>query len=316
MRAVNPRTVVVLATGGPVTMPWLGSAAAVVQNYFGGQEQGSSLADVLCGDVTPQGKLTMTYPTQRARGSDRPGRTPGTASPTPTSRTARASNVGYKGYRREGIPPQFPFGYGLSYTTFAYSQLGVHAPNAHASRLEKVQVEFRVTNTGQRPGTETAEVYVGLPASTGEPPKRLVGCAQVSLAPGALGDRAPQDRPGGGEPPTELLRRGYARMAHAPRHLPRLRRDVRTRHPAERDLHGGLRSIAEASRRRTGSRSRPTSVSASAADIPADRGLLGQCARPQTGKTRPGMPGRRGRATLAGQGRDAVITSSRDRRNR
>jgi beta-glucosidase len=181
--AVNPRTIVVLATGGPVTMPWLGSAAAVVQTYFGGQEQGSALADVLWGDVTPQGKLTMTYPTSEHAVPPSPVN-PWDGIADPNITYSEGVNVGYKGYDAAGIAPQFPFGYGLSYTTFAYSQLVVHAPNAHASRLEKVQVEFRLPNTGQRPGTETTEVYVGLPASTGEPPKRLVGYAQVSLAPG------------------------------------------------------------------------------------------------------------------------------------
>src|SRR6266851_4420329 len=276
--AVNPRTIVVLATGGPVIMPWLGSAAAVVQTYFGGQEQGSALADVLWGDVTPQGKLTMTYPASEQAVPPSPVN-PWDGIADPNITYSEGVNVGYKGYDAAGIAPQFPFGYGLSYTTFAYSQLGVHAPNAHASQLEKVQVEFRVTNTGQRAGTETAEVYVGLPASTGEPGARR------------LGNRAPQDRPGGGEPPAELLRRGYARVAHGPRHLPRLRRDVRTRHPAERDLHGGLRSIAEASRRRSGpgsarhqGRSGSTSVRAQAAEMPAARD---HCRADQLGRCLP-----------------------------
>ncbi len=181
--AVNPHTVVVLATGGPVTMPWLGSVAAVAQTYFGGQEQGSALADVLWGDATPQGKLTVTYPTSEQ------ATPPGPANPwdgiaSPDLVYSEGVNVGYKGYDAAGIAPLFPFGYGLSYTTFGYSRLGAHAPNWHAARLETVQVEFRVTNTGRRAGTETAEVYVGLPASAGEPPKRLVGYAQVALAPG------------------------------------------------------------------------------------------------------------------------------------
>jgi beta-glucosidase len=181
--AVNPRTVVVLATGGPVTMPWLGSVAAVVQTYFGGQEQGSALADVLWGDVTPQGKLTVTYPRSEQ------AMPPGPANPwagiaSPDIPYSEGVNVGYKGYDVAGIPPLFPFGYGLSYTTFGYSRLAVHAPNRHAARLNKVHVIFRVTNTGRRTGTETAQVYVGLPAGTGEPPKRLVGYAQVTLPPG------------------------------------------------------------------------------------------------------------------------------------
>jgi beta-glucosidase len=181
--AVNPHTVVVLATGGPVTMPWLGSVAAVVQTYFGGQEQGSALADVLWGDASPQGKLTVTYP--RTEQAIAPGLVnPWAGIADPDIVYSEGVNVGYKGYDVAGITPLFPFGYGLSYTTFGYSRLGVHAPNEHAARLQKVHVQFRLTNTGRRAGTETAQVYVGLPARTGEPPKRLVGYAQVTLAAG------------------------------------------------------------------------------------------------------------------------------------
>ena len=174
---------VVLATGGPVTMPWLSSVAAVVQTYFGGQEQGRALADVLWGDVTPRGKLTVTYPTSEQATPPGP-QNPWNGIASPDIAYSEGVDVGYKGYDVAGINPLFPFGYGLSYTTFDYSQLGVHAPNPNASGLQKVQVEFRVSNAGQRTGTETAEVYLGLPASTGEPPKRLVGYAQVTLAPG------------------------------------------------------------------------------------------------------------------------------------
>lgn len=174
---------VVLATGGPVTMPWLSSVAAVVQTYFGGQAQGSALAHVLWGDVTPQGKLTVTYP--RSERAVPPGLTnpwAGIADPDIVYR--EGVNVGYKGYDRAGIRPLFPFGYGLSYTSFRYGKLAVRTPGAHAGRPKKVQVSFRVSNVGRRTGTETAQVYLGLPASTGEPPKRLVGYAQVTLRPG------------------------------------------------------------------------------------------------------------------------------------
>jgi beta-glucosidase len=181
--AANPRTVVVLATGGPVTMPWLGSVAAVLQTYFGGQEQGSALADVLWGDVTPQGKLTVTYPTSEqavARGLVNPWDGIG----DPNIVYSEGINVGYKGYDKAGIEPLFAFGHGLSYTSFQYGKLAVQAPDPHAARLEKVHVSFRISNVGGRTGTETAQVYLGLPSSTGEPPKRLVGYAQVTLEAG------------------------------------------------------------------------------------------------------------------------------------
>jgi beta-glucosidase len=175
--------VVVLATGGPVTMPWLGSAAAVVQTCFGGQEQGSALADVLWGDATPQGKLTVTYP--RSERAVPPGLgNPWDGIADPDIAYGEGVNVGYKGYDTAGIDPLFPFGHGLSYTSFSYGRLAVHAPDPHAARLEAVHVSFRVSNTGGRTGTETAQVYLGLPAGTGEPPKRLVGYAQVALGPG------------------------------------------------------------------------------------------------------------------------------------
>lgn len=184
--AANPNTVVVLATGGPVTMPWLGSVAAVVQTYFGGQEQGSALAEVLWGDVSPQGKLTVTYP--RTEQAIPPGLTnPWVGIADPDIVYREGINVGYKGYDKAGIEPLFPFGYGLSYTSFRYDRLAVHTPNPHAARLEKVHVTFRLRNVGARTGTETAQVYVGLPGGTGEPPKRLVGYAQVTLARGASG---------------------------------------------------------------------------------------------------------------------------------
>jgi beta-glucosidase len=184
--AANPRTVVVLATGGPVTMPWLDSVPAVVQTYFGGQQQGGALADVLWGDVTPQGKLTVTYPTSEQ------AIPPGLVNPwdgiaNPNIVYSEGINVGYKGYDKAGIKPLFPFGHGLSYTSFRYAGIAVHTPNYHAARLGKVHVTFRISNVGSRTGTETAQVYVRLPANTGEPPKRLVAYAQIMLKAGKSG---------------------------------------------------------------------------------------------------------------------------------
>lgn len=182
--AANRNTIVVLATGGPVTMPWLGSVRAVVQTYFGGQAQGSALADVLWGDVNPSGKLTVTYPTSDQ--TTPPGITnPWAGIANLNVVYSEGINVGYRGYDRAGITPLFPFGYGLSYTNFAYSSVNVARANPEGRRhLRAIHVGFRVTNTGNRPGTETAQVYLGLPPSTGEPPKRLVGDAQVTLRPG------------------------------------------------------------------------------------------------------------------------------------
>jgi beta-glucosidase len=152
----------------------------VVQTYFGGQAQGAALADVLWGDVTPQGKLTVTYP--RSEQAIPPTITnPWDGINDPNIVYRDGINVGYKGYDVAGIEPLFPFGHGLSYTTFGYHDLAVQAPNPYAARLNHVHVSFRVTNTGDRTGTETAQVYLGLPASTGEPPKRLAGYAQVTL---------------------------------------------------------------------------------------------------------------------------------------
>jgi len=161
-------------------MPWLDQVPAVLESWYGGQEVGNTVADVLFGDVTPSGKLPVTFPR-----SDRD--TP-VSSPEQYSRTALVARfseglgVGYRGYDQLGIEPLFPFGYGLSYTSFAYSQLQVEPETTNGSG--PIQVSFTVTNTGSRAGAELAQVYLGLPASTGEPPKRLVDWAKVELEPG------------------------------------------------------------------------------------------------------------------------------------
>ncbi len=179
--AANPKTIVVLANSGPVTMPWLNSVPAVVETYFGGQETGNALADVLWGDVDPSGKLTNTYPTSDTSVP------PGVTNPWATADNLNVSygddiNVGYKGYDTAGITPLFPFGYGLSYTTFGYSNLQT-TPTA-ATATTPIHVSFQLANTGSRTGAEVSQVYLGLPASTGEPPKRLVGYAKTSLTAG------------------------------------------------------------------------------------------------------------------------------------
>ena len=156
--AANPRTVVVLASGGPVTMPWLDSVAGVVQTYFGGQAQGAALADVLFGDVNPSGRLPLTYPVREA---DVPVPNPWDGFDDLDVVYREGTDVGYKGYDRAGTKPLFAFGYGLSYTRFAYGRL-----HTKIGRDGALHVRFAVRNVGGRAGTETPQVYLGLPPRT------------------------------------------------------------------------------------------------------------------------------------------------------
>ena len=168
----NPHTVVVLNTGGPVLMPWLGSVQGVVEAWYPGQEDGNATAAVLFGDVNPSGKLPMTFPRSA---TDTPIKTvaqwPGVNGHATYSEKLL---VGYRWYDAARVAPLFPFGFGLSYTSFRYSNLAV-APG---------RVSFDVTNTGGRAGAEVSQVYVGDPAATGEPPKQLKGYAKTSLQAG------------------------------------------------------------------------------------------------------------------------------------
>jgi beta-glucosidase len=178
--AANPRTVVVLETGTAVTMPWLEQSGAVVEAWYGGSKGGDAIANVLFGDVNPSGKLPMTFPRSEA---DLPRTT--VAQPPKGSKAGKlafvvdyseGAKVGYKWYEAEKKPVLFPFGFGLSYTSFRYSGLKVGPDGA--------QVSFTLKNTGKRKGSEIAEVYAVLPDSAGEPWKRLVGWQKLELAPG------------------------------------------------------------------------------------------------------------------------------------
>lgn len=177
--AANPNTVVVLNTGSAVTMPWLAAVKGVVEAWYPGQEDGNAIAALLYGDVNPSGKLPVTFP---ASLSDVPAGTPAQwPGQNGTVQYSEGLGVGYRWYDGKNIAPLFPFGFGLSYTTFGYSGLTVGTPDASGN----VAVGFTVTNTGTRAGSEVAEVYVGEPAATGEPPKSLQGFRKVALASGA-----------------------------------------------------------------------------------------------------------------------------------
>ncbi|MEX3981192.1 beta-glucosidase [Paraburkholderia sp. EG287A] len=168
------RVIVVLENGSPVTMPWLGSVHGVVEAWYPGVQGGQAIADILFGDVNPSAKLPITFPRQEA---DLP-------QPTidPNNLNVVYSEgllMGYRWYDGKNIDPLFPFGYGLSYTTFSYSGL-----RTHTDQGGNVIALFTVANTGSRAGAEVAQVYATLPPGLGEPPQRLVGWTKVALRPG------------------------------------------------------------------------------------------------------------------------------------
>ncbi len=186
--AANPRTIVVLETGTAVTMPWIDKVSAVLEVWYGGSKGADAVANILFGDVNPSAKLPMTFPlsvndlphttvTQPPVRDRGPESGAVLTSPTFDVHYDEGLKVGYKWYDAENKPVLFPFGYGLSYTTYAYSDLKV-TPGKDTT------VTFTVKNTGSRAGAEIAQVYAALPADAGEPPKRLVGWSKVQLNPG------------------------------------------------------------------------------------------------------------------------------------
>jgi beta-glucosidase len=186
--AANPRTIVVLETGSAVTMPWINSVSGVAEAWYAGSKGADAVAEILFGDVNPSAKLPLTFPRSEADLPHptlvmRPPDVPEPVAGMPAAKPAfsvtydEGLKVGYKWYDAENKPVLFPFGFGLSYTTFTYSGLKVN-PEKDATT-----VTFTVKNTGRRAGAEIAEVYAALPASSEEPPKRLVGWTKLHLNP-------------------------------------------------------------------------------------------------------------------------------------
>ena len=194
--AANPHTIVVLETGTAVTMPWIDKVAGVVEAWYAGSSGHKALANVLVGDVNPTGKLPLSFPKSEAdlphpdapkipsESQVRAGDVADNGAPTANA-SAHAGyavhydegpEVGYKWYEAQNKKPLFPFGFGLSYTTYAYSALSIDS-SARKAR-------FTVKNTGRRPGTEIAEVYARLPKGSDQGFKRLAGWQRISLAPG------------------------------------------------------------------------------------------------------------------------------------
>ncbi len=172
--ALNPRTIVVLEGSGALLMPWMNNVAAILMAWYPGQEGGTAIADVLFGDVTPSGKLPVTFP--RAE-QDLP----------PFDNITSAVTYGYyHGYRyldRNGVAPLFPFGFGLSYTTFQYSNLTLTPTTISSDGW--VHVTADVTNTGAVAGDEVAQLYIGYPGSSVDHAiNDLKGFTRVHIEPG------------------------------------------------------------------------------------------------------------------------------------
>ena len=176
--AANPRTVVVMNNGAPVLMPWADQVAAILQMWYPGQEGAEATAALLLGEASPSGRLPVTFP---KRAEDAPTAMP-ERYPGVDLKGAYSEGifVGYRWYDREKIEPLFPFGFGLSYTTFAYSNVSVKRAG------DGYDVTFTIKNTGTREGVEVPQVYIGPPATPPVPMavKALAGFDRVMLTPG------------------------------------------------------------------------------------------------------------------------------------
>jgi beta-glucosidase len=179
--AANPRTVVVLETGGPVRMPWLPLTAAVIEAWYPGARGGEAIARVLFGEADPSGRLPLTFPADedqlpRAKISNESGRKDA-GDRTFEVDYFEGAEVGYKWFDRKGFKPLFPFGFGLSYTAFAWSGLAANPAGS------AVTVSVEVKNIGARPGTAAPQIYVRRPDDAGFS-LRLSGWSKVPLDPG------------------------------------------------------------------------------------------------------------------------------------
>jgi beta-glucosidase len=189
--AANPNTIVVLNTGGPVLMPWLSAVKGVLEAWYPGQEDGTAIASVLFGDVDPGGHLPETFPTSLSESpTASPAQFPGVGGKIDYS---EGLEVGYRWYDAKHVKPLFPFGYGLSYTSFSFSHLTVtpgsvvnsaSGPDSSGGqRAQLIRVTARITNTGNLRGSDVVQLYVGDPEVAGEPPRQLEGFHRVTLAP-------------------------------------------------------------------------------------------------------------------------------------
>ncbi|MBA1245993.1 beta-glucosidase [Pseudomonas zeshuii] len=183
----NPRTTVVLETGGPVKMPWLNRVPAVLEAWYSGAKGGEAIAGVLFGSVNPSGRLPVTFPQDESQLPRPTMRDPSTTTSSPfvvpdeffsENYNIEGADVGYKWYEREGKKPLFPFGYGLSYTQFKYSNLNAE------TRGSKLVLSMDITNRGRVKGIDTPQFYIENPSRKNGFTSRLVGWDRVELKPG------------------------------------------------------------------------------------------------------------------------------------
>jgi beta-glucosidase len=199
--AANPNTIVVLNTGGPVTMPWINQVKGVLEAWYPGEEDGTAIASVLFGSVDPGGHLAETFPVSLSQAPTAPPADfPGTNGQVLYSPPGSDNGllVGYRYYSTDNVTPLFPFGYGLSYTSFAFSDLtvtptrvdntsstpGETSCDCNGQGTDLVNVTARVTNTGKVAGSDVAQLYLGEPASASQPARQLEGFEKVFLGPG------------------------------------------------------------------------------------------------------------------------------------
>lgn len=174
--AANPHTVVVLETSGPVFMPWLSQVPSVLEAWYAGEQDGAAIAAIVFGDVDPSGHLPVTFPASlTASAVHSRSQWPGVGL---VSSYSEGLDVGYRYDHETGVIPLFPFGFGLSYTTFVFSHLSV------TPRTQSIEIALDVTNTGRRQGGDAVQAYLSFPEAAGEPPGQLIAFSHVTLAGG------------------------------------------------------------------------------------------------------------------------------------
>ena len=178
--AANKNTIVVVKSGSVILMPWVNQVSSILEAWYPGEEDGNVVASILFGATNPSGKLPITFPQSV---SDLPANTPAQY-PGINNQVnySEGLDMGYRYYDAHNITPLFPFGFGLSYTTYKYSNLKITAGSGNTAT-----VSFDITNTGSRSGSEIAQLYVSQPAAAGEPPRQLRGFLKLTLASGATG---------------------------------------------------------------------------------------------------------------------------------